>query len=162
MIIRLTEKLGRKIGIMPTESLPLAENPLLDWSAHLLTAQRVQYVMLTNTPSLYSVVMHGRGMKSESSFMQISSREMWDYMQLDEHEFTYKLFIEPEVSEISWSKALNRSVTGSVNDFVQMARFLLVEERLPLCEVSVFLNETPMSYLKYASPSDVFRDLLRS
>ncbi len=161
MIIRLTEKLGRKIGIVPTESLPLAENSLLDWSAHLFTVGRIQYILLTNTPSLYSIVMFGRGSKSGSSFLRIATREMWEYMRLDEHEFTFKLFIEREMSDVSWSKALNRSVTGSVNDFVQMARYLLDEDRLPLYEISDFLNETPMKYLGYARPSDVFRSLVR-
>jgi len=161
MIIRLTERLGKKIGILPTESLPMADNPFLDWSAHLFTAGRIQYIILTNTPSLYSIMMYGRGVKSGPTLLQIVKREMPEYMRLDEHEFTYKLFIDPEVSDINWSKALNRSLTGSMNDFVQSAKILLVEEKLPLSEVSVLLNDTPMSYLKYDCPSNVFRGLRR-
>jgi len=159
MILRLSGKMAKKIGILPTESLPPAANPLLDWSTHLFTARRIQYILLTNTPSLYSIVLFGRGSKSGSSFQRIVTREMWEYMRLDEHEFTFKQFIEPEMSEVSWSKALNRSVTGSVNDFVQIARYLLDERRLPLYEISDFLNETPMKYLGYDHPADVLRNL---
>ena len=84
MIIRLTEKLGRKIGIMPTELLPMTDNPYLDWSAHLFRAGRNQYIILTNTPSLYSIVMIGRGCKSGSTLQQNAIREMWEHMRLND------------------------------------------------------------------------------
>lgn len=161
MIIRLTEKLGRKIGILPKELLPMADDPYLDWSAHLFTAGRNQYIILTNTPSLYSIVMFGRGSKSGSTLQRNATREMWAHMRLDEYEFIYKLFIDPGISDIFWSKALNRSVTGSVNDFVKAARMLLLEERLSLFKVSDLLNDTPMSSLGYDCPSNVFRNLRR-
>ncbi|NOZ21562.1 MAG: hypothetical protein GXP25_10795 [Planctomycetes bacterium] len=36
-------------------------NPFADWPAHLFAADRVQYILATNTPSLYSMAIHGRG-----------------------------------------------------------------------------------------------------
>ena len=57
MIVRLSGKLAKKIGESPTESLPQDPNPFADWSCHLFRADRVQYILITNTPSLYSMVM---------------------------------------------------------------------------------------------------------
>jgi len=63
MIFRLTLKLAKKIGIAPLPAISYDENrdPLMDWNADLFTVQRTQYIILTNTASLYSMVMHGRG-----------------------------------------------------------------------------------------------------
>jgi hypothetical protein len=39
--------------------MPLDENPYADWSCHLFTADRTQYIILSNTASLYGQG-HGR------------------------------------------------------------------------------------------------------
>ncbi len=65
MIIRLTAKLGKKIKNIPSATLPPDSNPFADWSAHLFTAERRQYILVANTSSLYSVVMPGKGITSE-------------------------------------------------------------------------------------------------
>jgi hypothetical protein len=54
MIFRLSQKLNAKIkgGTLPT--LPPDDNPFADWSAHLFLADRAQYILLSNTKSLYS------------------------------------------------------------------------------------------------------------
>jgi hypothetical protein len=60
MVFRLSQKLGKKLKEGTLPSLPPDENPYADWSAHLFTADRTQYIIVTNTKSLYSVVMFGR------------------------------------------------------------------------------------------------------
>lgn len=69
MIIRLTQKLGDKLGVKLRQSLPRDPNPFADWTAHLFTAQRTQYILLANTASLYSVVLFGRGLTHEGVFL---------------------------------------------------------------------------------------------
>ena len=49
MIFRLSQKLRTKIKVGPLGEMPLDENPYADWSCHLFTADRTQYIMLTNT-----------------------------------------------------------------------------------------------------------------
>jgi len=61
MIFRLTQKLAKKIHEFPVKSVLPAENPYLDWTADLFYVNRAQYVIATNTQSLYSVIMHGKG-----------------------------------------------------------------------------------------------------
>jgi hypothetical protein len=65
MIFRLSAKLGKKLKFSPTEVLPAHTNPFADWSAHLFTADRAQYILISNTISLYSRVIFGRGITDD-------------------------------------------------------------------------------------------------
>jgi len=56
MIFRLSQKLATKLKEGSLPEVPLDENPYADWSAHLFTADRAQYIIVTNTRALYSVV----------------------------------------------------------------------------------------------------------
>ena len=49
--------------------MPLDENPIVGQSGHLFVADRTQYILLSNTKSLYSTVMYGAGMTDESRFI---------------------------------------------------------------------------------------------
>lgn len=46
MIFRLSRKLAAKLKEGSLPSLPLDENPYADWSAHLFTADRTQYIII--------------------------------------------------------------------------------------------------------------------
>lgn len=70
MIFRLSQKLAKKIKAGPLASVPLNENPYADWSAHLFTVNRTQYIILSNTKSLYSCVMFGAGITNDSVFIE--------------------------------------------------------------------------------------------
>ncbi len=59
VIFRISQKLNAKIKAGSLDALPLLENPFADWSAHLFTADRTQYVIVCNTKTLYSIVMYG-------------------------------------------------------------------------------------------------------
>jgi len=61
LILRLSQNLAKKV-----DAGSLKPNPFADWSAHLFTADRAQYVIVTNTTSLYSVVMRGSGIASDT------------------------------------------------------------------------------------------------
>ena len=54
MIVRVSAKLGKKIDLSPDRVLPAHPNPFADWSSHLFRADRTQYILITNTASLYS------------------------------------------------------------------------------------------------------------
>jgi hypothetical protein len=156
MIFRLSQKLGQNIKFKPSERLPLDANAFADWSAHLFTAARAQYVILTNTPSLYSVLMLGRGIANEGQFVDRALSCIGEFMAQDEQDFVYEQFIAPAAASIRFSTALNRSVIGSMNDLIYIAKVLLTEDRLSLHEASSTLNQVPMSSLKYAKPRQAF------
>jgi hypothetical protein len=70
MIFRVSQKLNSKIKAGAVPPLPLAENPFADWSANLFVADRTQYIILSNTKSLYSTLLYGKGITNGSQFSE--------------------------------------------------------------------------------------------
>ena len=134
-------------------------NPLIDWNANLFTAQRIQYIILTNTVSLYSMVMYGRGITNDKQFIQEVSSYMREFMRIDGYKAIFKKYIEPLDQDIFFSKIIDRRVTGSMNDLVFQAKVHLNMGKLSPSDVSFRLNKSPMSYLNYSCPKDAFREL---
>jgi hypothetical protein len=159
MIVRLSQKLATKIHEKPTKSLPLDENPYADWSGHLFTADRAQYIIVTNTASLYSAVFFGRGITDDNQFLRRALDTIREVMDDDGLEFIHRRFVAPSAGVIQFSKALDRSVTGSMNDMVQCAKFLLAEQELSPFDIAFKLNEMPMSALKHANPREALKNL---
>ena len=167
MILRLSQKLNTKIKVGKLTEKPLDENPFADWSCHLFTADRLQYILLTNTVSLYSCVIYGRGITDDSTFIDRALEAIREFTENDGQQFIYRKFIAPSSRTVSFAKALNRSVTGSMNDHVQAAKFMLADEMAP-SEIGCRLNKTPMSALwgadgrTYGYPNEAFKRLLDS
>lgn len=161
MIFRLTLKLSKKIGIAPLPAVPFdnSRNSLTDWSAHLFTAQRIQYIILTNTVSLYSMVMYGREITNDKKFIQGVLSYMREFMTIDGNKFLFEKYTEPQGNEMFFSKIVDRQVMGSMNDLVFQAKVHLHMGKLSPSDVSFRLNESPMSYLNYSRPKDELQKL---
>ena len=159
MIFRLTRKLAKKIGITTSQCLPLERNPFADWSAHLFIAQRVQYIIMTNTPSLYSMVMYGRGITDDNQFIKNALNCMSEFMTDDGNEFLFRRLIAPRTGSISFSKTGDRRVLGSINELVIHAKYHLLEDEVSPFDASHLLNQVPLSYLGYRNPKEAFKSL---
>lgn len=161
MIFRLTLKLAKKIGIAPLLVIPSDknQNSLLDWSANLFTVQRTQYIILTNSISLYSVVMPGRGITNDKQFIREALSCMQEFIIVDGNKVMYDNFIEPESKIIYFSKIIDRRVSGSMNDLIFQAKVYLGEGQKQPSDVSFLLNKSPMSYLNYNHPRNEFQKL---
>jgi hypothetical protein len=159
MIFRLSHKLASKIKVGHLTDLPLAENPYADWSAHVFSADRTQYILLTNTKSLYSAVMYGKGVVNQQHFAQHALENLREVMTHDDLVEVFERYIAPAHTEVSFGKTLNRAVTGSMNDLIRSATVYL-EDQLSLRETSIRLTQTPMSAIGTGSnlgfPRDVF------
>jgi hypothetical protein len=159
MIFRLSQKLAQKIKVVPKVCAPLDANPFADWSAHLFTAQRTQYIILTNTASLYSVIMYGKGISDDEDFIDSALTHMREFLPADGNEFIFRKFIAPASREVAFSKAFNRGVTGSMNDMISCATFQLVQREMSPFEAASSVNEMPMSYLEHKHPREAFKAL---
>ena len=118
MIFRLSQKLNAKIKAGSVPTLPLDQNPFADWSATLFVANRIQHILLTNTKSLYSFVMLGKGVADEGDFNERALRALGEFAADDGLQFIYRRLIVPASATVRFSKAIDRSVTGSMNDLV--------------------------------------------
>jgi hypothetical protein len=95
MIIRLSDNLNAKIKAGPLTTLPLNENPFGDWSAGLFLVGRSQYILLTNTRSLYSTVLPGKGVTDEKTFIERALSSLREFMDADGQEGVYERLVAP-------------------------------------------------------------------
>ncbi|MFA7405395.1 MAG: hypothetical protein WC007_15485 [Pelobacteraceae bacterium] len=149
MIIRLTQKLAAKLGESPTNALPRDPDIFSDWTGHLFTANRTQYVILVNSATLYTVLMYGRGITDGGIFIDRLLSTLRDYMTDDDLPFLFHRFIVPRSATVSFSKTGDRSLLGSINDHVAIAKSYLIEMDESPFTVAGSLNSTPMKYLHY-------------
>ena len=163
MIFRLSQKLNVKIKAGPLPAIPPDENPFADWSAHLFLADRTQYILLSNTRSLYSTVMYGRGITDDNQFIERALGSLREFMEDDGQAFIYRRFIAPESGTVRFSRASSRAVTGSMNELVMYATALLAEGELSPFDVGFRLNDFLLSASaaskteKYGKPREAFK-----
>jgi hypothetical protein len=167
LIFRPSHKLNTKIKAGPLPALPLGENPFADWSAHLFVADRTQYILLSNTKSLYSTVIYGRGITHDGRFIERALSSLRELMEDDGQAFVYRRFIAPASDTVRFARALNRAVTGSMNELIVHATALLVEGELSPHDVGFRLNDVLLSAIaagekaRYGTPREAFRSMAR-
>jgi len=159
MIFRLTQKMAKKVGLPPLQVMSFDQNPFIDWTAHLFRAERVQYIIVTNTASLYSLIMYGRGITEDNELIQRTLSFMREFMANDGCEFIYRRLIAPHTARVSLAKATNRHVIGSMNELIYEAKLYLTERHLSPFTTSQQINETLKSYINYNTPREAFRQL---
>jgi len=111
-------------------------------------------------------VLHGKGATSDSHFIEVTLDGIKELLADQGHESAYRRFIAPSVESVHFAKALDRSVTGSINDMIKHATYWLNDGDLSPHEIGIRLNEIPMSALgngksgSYGRPRDAFKELL--
>ena len=165
MILRISHKLNARIKVGPLPQQPLDENPFADWSAHLFVADRTQYILLSNTRSIYSTVMYARGITDDGRFIERALSSLREFMEDDGLAFVYHRLIAPASGTVRFARALDRAVTGSMNELIAQAKFLLAEGELSPFDVGFRLNEVLLSAIaagekeKYGKPREAFKSM---
>jgi hypothetical protein len=102
-------------------------------------------------------VLFSKGITNDSQFIGRTLSSLREFMQDDGLQFIYQRFIAPASAKVRFAKALDRSVTGSMNDLVAHAIMWLVEYALSPYDVGFKLSEIPFSSPKYTHPKDAFK-----
>jgi len=167
MILRLSGKLNTKIKAGKVEFFPQHDDPLMDWSCHVFMLGRIQNILITNTHSLYSCIIPGKGNTKKSSFQKNALNGICRFLEEDGFSEVARKLENLDQGSIRYSKALNRSVTGSMNDYIQCTQYMAQIEDRSLWQHSHYLNKMPMSAIgKYDDlgthgiPKTVFSDSL--
>jgi hypothetical protein len=165
MIFRLSAKLNDKIKAGTLATLPLDENPFADWSAGLFLVGRSQYILVTNTNSLYSTVLPGKGITDGKTFVERVLSSIREFMDADGQEGVYERLVAPASGSVQFAKALNRSVAGSMNDMAKHAAYWLAAGDVSPIEIGSRLKGIPMSALKHDGsthgfPRDAFKAMV--
>jgi hypothetical protein len=74
-------------------------------------------------------------------------------------EFHYQRWIDPELGAVQWAPIPSRSVLGTMNDLMLMAKYHLTERDESPVEISQLLAKAPLSALGMNSPAEAFRSL---
>jgi hypothetical protein len=168
LIFRLSNKLNAKVKAGKLASLPVATDPLTDWSSHLFVANRVQYILLSNTTSLYSAVLYGRGITDVDGLVKGALFALRETLETDGLGDAFDRHILPSTGPVEFSGAFSRAVTGSMNELVVQAKWLLAGEGLSPFDLASRLNDVLMSAIAvygkggYATPRAAFRAMLES
>jgi hypothetical protein len=142
-------------------------NPLADWSAHLFPVGRSRYLLLTHTKSFFSTVAPAKGGTASADKLVDRVRSaLRDLLAAAGYGSAYERFIDPAAAgggaaAVSFARALDRRVVGTMNDQVYQAQVFLTDLPLPLPEVAWRLNETPYSALGYGSPAKAFEAMVK-
>jgi hypothetical protein len=134
----------------------------------LFTPDRTHYVIMSNTKSLYSCVMYGKGIADDSRFIERALSTIREFMEDDGQSFAYQRFIAPASGTVTFAKALNRSITGSMNDLIKFAKCWLVEKEISPHDLGFRLNDILLSALAtekvqgYGKPNEAFKAMLES
>ena len=160
MIFRLSQKLCTRIKAGSLSASPPDDNPFADWSAHMFVADRTQYIIVTNTKSLYSTVLCAKGITNYSHFIVRASGAIRELVEDDGQGLAYHRFIVPASGTVRFAKALNPSVTSSMTDLVIHAKKWLSEGKLSPFDVGLKLNDIPFSSLGFVKPREAFRALV--
>ncbi len=160
MVFRLSQKIARKVKAeWPLPPQELDPEPLADWSCHLFTAQRSQYIICCNTSTLFTCLLYGRGITDFNFFTKRALGAIRDGFEEEGLEQVYLDRVVPCTGEVCFAKVYSRSVTGSINEQVWVAKFLLEDDDLAPFQVSDKLNQNILSPIGQRYPRDVLREL---
>ncbi len=161
MILRPSQKLNARIKGGTLSVLPRHENLLLDWSAHTFAVERAEYVLVSNTTSLYSAVLAEVDFGDMPRFLE----RVQGIIRAVLEGAGAHTGVTNAVESAQFAKALDRSVTGSMNELIAHAAALLIDSHLSVADVGVRLNDILLSALaggsdKYGRPREVFAALV--
>jgi len=158
MILRITDKLGKKIKEKPGSVLPLHPNPLADWSLALFTVGRIRYVMASHTVSLFSFIFHAKGITDPNGLIEKFMVQMREFFLDNRLKDVFLEKILPEAREFVFSKNISRSVIGCMNELIQMAKFNLGNNGFSAGIASIKVNDTLVRLDKknYQTPLEAF------
>lgn len=163
MILRLPQTLNARLGGGPLAASASHANPLLDWSVRAFVAGAEEYVLLSNTRSLYSLVLDGVPGETRTQLAERVAGAVGTILDGTGRLAGVCNELAPE--SVRFAKALDRSVTGSMNELVAYAEVLLAGGDLSVPEVGVRLNDFLLSALarageKYSTPRAAFAALV--
>lgn len=157
--LRPTQKLARRLRLQIPTTMPDVQNYVADWCVQDFRAGPTRYLLFVNTPSLFPVIIHARGVNTVDRLI----RGFAEGFKLSwEGTPSMKQFdrgIAAELATMQLGRVPGRSLLGSTNDFIRMAYFHLHEDGCSPAETSRALADAPMGYLGMNSPDRVFLKL---
>lgn len=154
LTLRLTQKLAARLKVPLAREQVTAANPCADWCCHGFTVDRYRYLLVTNAPTFFSVVLRAQGMGNESVFITGVISGLREYLRQAGHEFAFVQLIAPESAGVVFRPVGDRRILGVMNEFIFMAKCYL--DDLSPFGTSDRLNDCPVGPLGGKFSRDVF------
>ena len=159
LTLRPTKMLARRLHLTVPAAPPPVTNRVADWCAHEFTAERHRYLLFWNTAAFLPVLLSGRGVRDDHGLIMRLTDGLRVAMSGNDLEFHFQRWIAPALSEVQWAPIPSRSVLGTMNDFMIMAKYHLAERDQSPLEISRLMAGAPLSALGMNSPAEAFRSL---
>ncbi len=136
---------------------------MVEWYCNLMTVRRRQFFLFTHAPSLFSFWTPAAGSIRDDFGVRFRRRATETMRQYEFSETDTANVIDdgPDV----FARATDRGVIGSMVDFGKMFRHAVDHEggleHLSLRAMNDIANESPMSKIGMANPTDYLRQVLR-
>jgi hypothetical protein len=110
-------------------------------------------------------VLYGKGISNDCVFIERMLSSLREFMADDGQSFIYQKFVAPSSATVSFAKALNHSVTGSMNDLIGHATAWLEYGDIAPHDIGFRLNYILLSAIavsksgKYGKPNEAFKRL---
>jgi hypothetical protein len=150
--LNCTKKLAKRIPFDFVDNPAPSTNKLGPWCANSFNAGPYPMILFTNERTLLSVVIPLKQAGTFHDRFHASLEVLLHTIALSSHEIAPEL---AEMTTIQLTTKTNRSVLGSMNDFIYNAKVALYESpELTLEELSFNLSSIPCSPLKYRYPRE--------
>lgn len=163
--IHCTQKLLKELG-KPGATIPQSEprqGLLGPWHANLIRIERRKCVLFTNDLTLYSFLVSEVKKAYLSNFRELFLIHLKVNLIKEGFGSSDTNKVLAEYNEIAIAPTKNRSVLGSMNDFVNQYEFLVARsgglDRADMLAVNMQINRIPMGALKYHFPIEKVYEL---
>jgi len=155
-----TIKLAKKLRIDALESSASVPEDLATWYANLFRVDRVQYMLFINAPTLFSVLVYGRGVTNRGRMCDVFDAALRDYLTPYGLYEPYCLAVGAELLSREFYKTSNRSVLGTMNDRIAACQWYRADDERYLLYMSNLLNQTPSKPIEFRLPVRAFIELI--
>lgn len=166
MLFRPTKKLADKLKLEKLRRALPPEQIFVDWSARLVVLQRTQVLVVCHTHSMYTVIFPGAGITTPEKFVQTALQNIQRWMTEDGFQLIYINLIAPFADKPRFATALNRSVTGFMNDLEHILKAIVAQNGVVDCEFMTKYANGVLYNMKgglgnngYSKPRDKIREI---
>lgn len=160
LILRPTKILAKRLRLAPNQPEPVPTDPYADWCVHTFFAAHTKYLLFTHTTSLVSAVAPARGVTTLAALKSCFAASIEAQLRRHDLGAIWSRHIVPQLDSVEVGSIPNRSVMGSMNEFIRLGRFHIEEGSLD--EANERLPETPMFGIEAVWPLRAFAALERA
>jgi hypothetical protein len=153
MILRFTKKAQSKLRLSQLPAMPDSPDLFDEWYIHVFHCNRHKYFLITNAATLFSVILHGKGIKDDIDLLDLMFPAIRDQLKDVSCEKLFEQGISPHISGSALSNTTSRAILGSINDMIYNAKYYLDQREMSPFETGKAINETPFSYIKMENPN---------